>query len=244
MLLALCQPLDAATLRSGSSGGGADALGSQPGGVLWGDYVTRPGTICEGSEGCITLNTVADGILRLINPNGSANGSVAAPPTNLCAMIYVFDDDEEMGECCGCPLSPTKLETFSIGHDLTSNPGNSSTATLLDGVIAVVSSVPTVAEVFSGATNGRGCPATQGQACNFGCDPTSNPGYSPSGNLFGTITIGGHLFINESNSILEVSLHDDANGDDPNNLLYMQKQCGALAGNGSGTGVCRCPNLP
>ncbi len=39
-----------------------------------------------------------DNILELINPT-AANG-------DLCAMIYVFDDDEEMGECCGCALTP------------------------------------------------------------------------------------------------------------------------------------------
>ena len=54
-----------------------------------------------------------DNILRLINPNGAANGNLAgAQEQTVCAMIYVFDDDEEMGECCGCPLSSSSAEDF------------------------------------------------------------------------------------------------------------------------------------
>jgi hypothetical protein len=49
---------------------------------------------------------VGDNFVRLINPT-AANGT-------LCAMIYVFDDDEEPGECCGCPLSPNKLLSLSV----------------------------------------------------------------------------------------------------------------------------------
>jgi hypothetical protein len=41
--------------------------------------------------------------------------------TDACAMIYVFDDDEEMVECCGCPLSSADVQYFSVAHDLTAN---------------------------------------------------------------------------------------------------------------------------
>ena len=45
-----------------------------------------------------------DNILRLINPNGAANGNLAgAKEQTVCAMIYVFDAHQEMGACCGCP---------------------------------------------------------------------------------------------------------------------------------------------
>jgi hypothetical protein len=54
-----------------------------------------------------------DNILRLISHNGNANAAFGAV-TDACAMIYVFDDDEEMGECCGCPLSPADVQYFRL----------------------------------------------------------------------------------------------------------------------------------
>jgi len=87
-----------------------------------------------------------DNIIRLVNPNGGANGNVAgAKPQPVCAMVYVFDDDEEMGECCGCSLSAAQLTTFSVNQNLTSNWGIQSpeegTVAIADngfGAIAIV----------------------------------------------------------------------------------------------------------
>jgi hypothetical protein len=56
----------------------------------------------------------ADGTIRFTNP-GLTNG-------NLCAMIYVFDEKQEMSECCGCSVSDSGLRTLSLVADLTSNP--------------------------------------------------------------------------------------------------------------------------
>src|SRR5580704_3126221 len=52
-----------------------------------------------------------DGKVRIDNP-GADNAA------NLCADIYVFDNTEEMLECCGCQLTPDGLRTFSINSDL------------------------------------------------------------------------------------------------------------------------------
>jgi hypothetical protein len=41
---------------------------------------------------------------------------------NLCAMTYVFDQDQQMAECCGCLISQNGLRTLSLNHDLISNP--------------------------------------------------------------------------------------------------------------------------
>ncbi len=62
-------------------------------------------------------NTTAgapDGTVRINNP-GTTNG-------NLCAMIYVFDNDQEMNECCGCITTPDGLRTLSVKNNLTNNP--------------------------------------------------------------------------------------------------------------------------
>src|SRR5208337_4594898 len=55
-----------------------------------------------------------DATVRVTNP-GTSNG-------NLCAMVYVFDNDQQMSECCGCITTPDGLRTFSVTKDLTSNP--------------------------------------------------------------------------------------------------------------------------
>jgi Bacterial Ig-like domain (group 2) len=60
-----------------------------------------------------------DGTIRLINP-GETTGYTAGD--NLCAMIYVFDRNQELNECCGCKVSDSGLRTISLTNGLTSNP--------------------------------------------------------------------------------------------------------------------------
>ena len=55
-----------------------------------------------------------DGTVRLTNP-GTAGG-------NLCAAVFVFDQNQEMSECCSCFLSPDGLRTLSVNTDITGNP--------------------------------------------------------------------------------------------------------------------------
>jgi hypothetical protein len=79
-------------------------------------------------------------------------------------------------------------------------------------------------------------------ACNVGCDPTQNPGYTvtTNNNLLGSriYTIGPGSDVPQG--LTEVALHDDGAGD-PNNLTYLKTECGLLVGNGSGAAVCSCP---
>jgi trimeric autotransporter adhesin len=57
-----------------------------------------------------------DGIIRLVNPG--------VVPGDICAMIYVFDRNQEMNECCGCTISDSGLLTLSLVNDLTANTLN------------------------------------------------------------------------------------------------------------------------
>jgi len=68
-----------------------------------------------------------DATVRIDNPGspvivsvGGGEGEGGA--INLCAMIYVFDNDQQLTECCGCLVTPDGLRTLSVTHDLTSNP--------------------------------------------------------------------------------------------------------------------------
>ena len=245
----------AGSLRQGSTGSDAAVAGSLPGEVLWTYYMTYgsngencppfsnlvPGGPICGAQG------IGDNIIRLVNPNGAANANLAgAKPQTVCAMFYVFDDDEEMGECCGCPISSAQLATFSIEGNLTANWGIQSPQTNnlsgrdnSNGSIAIVAVAP---NVLPGCTG-------QSAACNAGCDPTNLPGYSvtTASNLLGSIThnqvVGRQIGDSKEGltpGITETALSDDAGGD-PTNLIYLQTQCGALVGNGTGGGICTCP---
>jgi hypothetical protein len=241
----------AATLRQGSN---ATASGSVPGQVLWGYYQTAQprGFLCPphdnvSSDLLCNVGGSGDNILRLVNPNGAANGNLAGAKTQtVCAMIYMFDDDEEMGECCGCPLSSSRLATFSIENNLTSNWGIQNIETY--GAIAIVAAAPN-APAVPPVIYGQGCAVGQSAACNGGCDPTNLPGYSitTANNLLGSIShtqaVAQPLSSGEFTAIsgiTELPLSDDAGGD-PNNAFYLQAQCGALVGNGTGGGICNCP---
>jgi hypothetical protein len=78
-----------------------------------------------------------DATVRVINPGTTSKSSSEA--ADLCALIYVFDANQEMSECCGCFVSANALMTLSVNNNLTSNP---LLGTLLHtGVIKIVSSV-------------------------------------------------------------------------------------------------------
>jgi len=72
-----------------------------------------------------------DGTVRITNP-GSPSG-------NLCAQIYVFDEYQEMSECCACEVTPDGLRTLSVNVDLTSNPLTG--VTLQTGQVSIVSGI-------------------------------------------------------------------------------------------------------
>src|SRR5262249_279644 len=63
----------------------------------------------------------ADQTLRIINP-GTVGTPMSPNEGFLCADIYVFDNTQEMSECCSCPVSANGLLELSINNDLLANP--------------------------------------------------------------------------------------------------------------------------
>jgi len=55
-----------------------------------------------------------DTTVRITNP--------AITGQDLCAMVYVFDQDQQLSECCGCIVSQNGLQTLSLNQNLLSNP--------------------------------------------------------------------------------------------------------------------------
>jgi len=243
----LATSASAATLRRGSTGSGGSAINTGgPGEVLWTWYETSESLGSDHHAGN------GDNIIRLVNPVGSANSAFPGLSTaDACAMIYVFDDDEEMVACCGCPITPTQMATISVEDDLTENTvGGGEGFDTDNGAIAIVAAVPNREPTALGDFDGHGCSLLipGSHACFGGCDPSAAPGFSVSGarNLLGSIThnqvVSGSGFngFTTTSGLTEVALFDDAGGD-PTNITYLQTQCGSLVGNATGAGVCSCP---
>lgn len=182
-------PAHTATLRRGSA-----AASSVSGGQ---------GTFLSGY---FDFGPAGDNLLRLENPT-SANG-------NLCAMIYVFNANESMGECCGCPITPNELLQGSVKTILGPGWGFSGGAPGT-GVIQVISALP---------NNGRQCSPLQ----LYTPTPTLN-GWITHAHTIGAIT-----------GLTEVSMADNGSAD-PTEVTSLINQCGAIIGNGSGSGSCTCP---
>ena len=74
-----------------------------------------------------------DETLRIIN-----DGDNSTPTSNLWASIYVFDDSEELTQCCSCKITADGLLSESVKLNLTANPLRNSVNSR--GVIKVISS--------------------------------------------------------------------------------------------------------
>ena len=144
-----------------------------------------------------------DATVRIDNP-GLTYG-------NLCAMVYVFDFDQQLSECCGCVETHNGLRTLSVKRDLTSNP--------LTGVL----STNGVIKVVSAAVN------------NSPCDPTAN--VKPTPNLRVWVT---HIQnpVGAAFPITETESSDSTLG--ATELANLQAQCAFINILGSGHGICSC----
>ena len=144
-----------------------------------------------------------DATVRIDNP-GLTYG-------NLCAMIYVFDADQQLTECCGCAETHNGLRTLSVRSNLTSNP--------LTGVV----SRNGVIKVVSAAVN------------DSPCDPTSN--VKPTANLRAWVTHVQNA-VGTAWPITETESSDSTLG--ATELANLQAQCAFVNILGSGQGICSC----
>src|SRR5579862_5146566 len=226
----MSSPAHAASLRrsgtTGANGNGAE--GGPTGNYLFTWFATST----DGGNG--------DNILRLIDPNGCGNGSgitngSCTSEVDQCAMIYVFDDDQEMGECCGCPITPNELLSFAVETQLANNfqqaiPDNGS------GTIVVVGSAIN-APVGCNPANATCEQLAEGPGIP-GCDPTVPAITAGDTNLDGSIT--HNQIISGQAGLTEIPLFDQGAGDPVENA-YLVNECGAIAGNASHrAGFCHC----
>ncbi len=144
-----------------------------------------------------------DTTMRISNPGLSG--------TDLCAMIYVFDQKQQLVECCGCPVSLDGLRVLSLRNDLMANPLTGIQST--DGVVEVIAA---------------------DHVGNPNCDASS---INPSGivaawstNL--ASTGNGTYAILEDNAALSPLSNQQ--------LSASQAQCYFVKALGSGQGICSC----
>ena len=62
-----------------------------------------------------------DQIVRIINV-GALGTPLTSPTGDICANIYVFDNNQELIACCAQRITPNELDSASVGTQLTNNP--------------------------------------------------------------------------------------------------------------------------
>jgi hypothetical protein len=163
------------------------------------------------------LNTSApDGTVHIVNP-GTAVTSIDhdGKPLNgnLCAQIYVLNNDEQEVECCGCKLTPDSERTLSIDRNLLGNPINIHIVTT-DGVIKIVSEpFPASGVCHPDFETGRVAPGLRAWDTHI---QTISSGYAETEEEFSAAPLSA------------------------NELLWLQNQCSAIYTSGSGHGKCSC----
>jgi len=189
-----------------------------------------------------------DSLVRIVNPTAQ-NGY-------LCALMFVFDDTEELQECCACPLSPNKLLTLSTINDLTNNfavsGGNRIAGTIVVGsTIPQLPNDPTAPLPAGSALTPLGlecdpsCGANNlpgGAGCNAGINPPSTLRISsvhtetlaPSAPPFTLFTSGVSIEEFQRDSI------DVSQQGPPPDVINLLFGCAILQTGFSGAGICDC----
>lgn len=173
-------------------------------------------------------STGASDIVRVTNVDAQVTPG-ETEPADLCVNVYVFDTNQEMEECCACPVSAAGRLDFLVGANLTSNPLVGPTRPLNNGVLHLVS------------TNSDLNSITQAVLC----DPTNSGGtsspysYSPAPAIRGWATHAQSRF--NAAAVTEEEFADTAevNAD----FTTLSNTCTNVQriGKQLKRGVCTCP---
>jgi hypothetical protein len=163
-----------------------------------------------------------DATVHIVNPGTAIttiNGNGGPTSGDLCADIYVFNNDEQEVECCSCLLTPDSERTLGIHTNLLNNPVNAGNVTN-DGVIKVVS---TASVTVKGA-----------QTCPF---PNGDTSISPTAGLRAWAT---HWQTHGDTGYSETEEEFSSAPLSSFELEYVELECSAISTSGSGKGVCSC----
>jgi hypothetical protein len=105
-------------------------------GVVSGSALAQTAPAGDGSNYFVTYyanaqaNSAPDAVVRVINDGNTGNA--------LWASYYVFDDSQELQECCSCYVSPDGVNSEDVNKDLLGNVLTGKAVST--GVIKVISS--------------------------------------------------------------------------------------------------------
>jgi len=105
-------------------------------GIVSGSALAQSAPVGDGSDYFVTyyanatISGAPDAVVRVINDGETGN--------NLWASYYVFDDSQELQECCSCYVSPDGVNSEDLNKDLLGNVLTGKATT--KGVIKVISS--------------------------------------------------------------------------------------------------------
>ena len=78
-------------------------------------------------------------MIRIIN-TGTLGTPLTSPVGDICANIYVFDNNQEMIACCAEQITPNELDSAAVGTQLTANPLTSVVPAA--GVFKIITTAP------------------------------------------------------------------------------------------------------
>ena len=167
-----------------------------------------------------------DALVHIVNAGNFTNPALNG---DICANIYVFNDVQEMQECCSCDLSPNALLTLSTINNFTSNPLISSES-LEAGVIKIVGVPPQ--SVGPGETSI--CPTSETfPTPEEGLHAWTNHTESMASNQAGFTPPFGFV----TSTSVEEFRHSEL---DAGELSTLYSECAFINAHGSGHGICTC----
>jgi len=180
---------------------GTAAVEASLGGTAGKSNVTvRPVALVSYFSGA---SSKADTTVRMV-------GMVGSDP-EICTMVYVFNQDQQMSECCGCQISREGIRNLSLQHDLLSNP--------LTGIAPETGTLMLVTAASNGSTPCNPAeisPAGSGDAWATHLQNADSPLTATTETPFTKTELGDTLLAN------------------------LQAQCSFIQTLGSGQGVCGC----
>jgi len=165
--------------------------------------------------------------VNITNP-GVQGSPLSSNEGALCANLYVFAADQQMSECCSCPITADGLLTLSLNDNLTANPLTSVSPD--SGVVKLVSSA--VAGTCDPTAIGGALPVLSGSTLGLG---SGSGAIEPDLRAWGTHlaqTTAGTLFTTET-GFREAPLSEDEG-------VFLPYTCRFVQYLGSGKGVCSC----
>jgi len=178
-----------------------------------------------------------DDIIRAVDANvrdATAHGTDTGP-FPLCAMVYVYDEWQEMQECCGCPVSAGGRIDLSVdgltrvpADDFLATPvlGIPGPSTLYRGTIKIVSTNSSITTLSYSPSNGP-CAGQNSVICDPSLDAYS--GYTPTDSLRAWIT---HLQTHTGGMDGQFNESRFERTDEPNgDLATMADDCSVIRNN-------------